>query len=184
MNGSHFYIFLTFWQLNFFFKFGMMAVCTNVCNRFFNWLVLLLQRAFEPLLHKRSFILNDLCQWHMMPFYRTIKMASGPLDVFFETVEFSLNIFIEANSVTNNKGFEPATSCIRDQDGSTEPARHSWGTRSLNLLPIYATVIYQIPRIRWIHWISVPSRKNSCARAAFPGELNMSGGLRNCNLLH
>ena len=29
-------------------------------------------------------------------------MASGPLDVFFETVEFSLNIFTEVNSVTNN----------------------------------------------------------------------------------
>ena len=33
--------------------------------------------------------------------------------------------------------------------------------RIFKLSPIHAWVIYQIPRIRWIHWISDPFRENS-----------------------
>ena len=49
--------------------------------------------------------------------------------------------------------FEPATSCVRDQEASTE--------RIFKLSPIHASVIYPIPWICWIHWISHLFRENS-----------------------
>ena len=41
--------------------------------------------------------------------------------------EFSLNVFTEFSDkifITIVKGLEPATSCFRDQDATTVPARH------------------------------------------------------------
>ena len=78
--------------------------------------------------------------------------------------EFFLNFFIEFGDkifVITVKGFEPATTCVRDQDAATVPARQMWETGSLNWAPSHASVIYQIPWIRWIHWISVPFTENS-----------------------
>ena len=55
--------------------------------------------------------------------------------------EFSLNVFTEftfsLSSVTKifvitANGLKPATSCVRDQDANTAPARHMWETGSLN----------------------------------------------------
>ena len=42
-----------------------------------------------------------------------------------KTMEIFLNVFAV-------KGLEPATSCVRDQDATTVPARHMWETGSLN----------------------------------------------------
>ena len=56
--------------------------------------------------------------------------------------------------------FDTATSCDRDQDATTAPARHV-RDKSFKLIPVHASVIYQIPWIHWIHRISVPFRKNS-----------------------
>ena len=63
-----------------------------------------------------------------------------------EAFEFSLNIaqFSEYTSVVTIKGFEPATSCVRDM--------------IFKLTPIHAQVIYHI---LWIHRISVLFRENS-----------------------
>ena len=48
------------------------------------------------------------------------------------TIVFSLNVFIEFSElkifVTTVKGFEPTTSCVRDHDVTTAPARHMWET--------------------------------------------------------
>ena len=41
-----------------------------------------------------------------------------------DRIEFSLNVFTEL--------FEPATSCVGDQDATTAPARHRWQRGSLN----------------------------------------------------
>ena len=47
-----------------------------------------------------------------------------------ETVEFFLNVFTEFSKFGDKKfaikvkGLEPATSCVRDQDATTVPARH------------------------------------------------------------
>ena len=47
-----------------------------------------------------------------------------------ETMEFSLNVFTEfaefsdKNYYVLKRLFEPATSCVRDKDASTAPARH------------------------------------------------------------
>ena len=49
---------------------------------------------------------------------------------------------------------ELATSCVTDQDVTTEPWRHMQQTASLNWP--YFTV-----QITWIHWISIPIRENS-----------------------
>ena len=47
------------------------------------------------------------------------------------------------------KEFEPVTSCVRNQDDTSK-------TRVRGVVfkfsPIHASVIYQIPWIRWIHW--------------------------------
>ena len=39
------------------------------------------------------------------------------------------------------KGFEPATSCVRDQGVTTAPARHMWETGSLNWAPIASVIV-------------------------------------------
>ena len=44
-----------------------------------------------------------------------------------KTFEFSLNAFTEFSDkifVITEKGLKPATSCVRDQDVTTVPARH------------------------------------------------------------
>ena len=58
--------------------------------------------------------------------------------LFYRSIELSLNVSLNLlNSVTKIvaitvKGFEPATSCVRDKDASTAPARHVWQTETLN----------------------------------------------------
>ena len=45
-----------------------------------------------------------------------------------KTFEFSLNVFTEFSDkifVITGKGLRPATSCVRDQDATTVPARHT-----------------------------------------------------------
>ena len=54
------------------------------------------------------------------------------------------------------KGLKPANSCVRDQDATTAPAR-----QMLKLSIIHASMIYQIPWIRWIQWKFCPLSKNS-----------------------
>ena len=51
------------------------------------------------------------------------------------TMEFFLNVFTEfsdKNIVIIVKGLKPATSCLRDQDATTVPARHMSEPGSLN----------------------------------------------------
>ena len=57
------------------------------------------------------------------------------------------------------KGFEPAISCVRDQDAATTPARHV-RDRIFKLTLIHASVIYQIPWICRNYWIFVSFREN------------------------
>ena len=42
------------------------------------------------------------------------------------------------------KGFEPVTTCVKDQDATTVPKTHV-KDRIFQLNPIHASVIYQIP---------------------------------------
>ena len=74
-----------------------------------------------------------------------------------QTIEFFLNVLPNLlNSVTKIfvitiKGFEPATSCVKDQDVTTARTCKTHVTNSISkLTSIYASVIYQIPRIHWI----------------------------------
>ena len=54
------------------------------------------------------------------------------------TFEFSLNVFTEfsdkkiCHHSKRTWTCHPATSCVRDQDATTVPARHMWETGSLN----------------------------------------------------
>ena len=66
----------------------------------------------------------------------------------------------------------PATFCVRDQDATTVPPRHMWEPGSLKLSLIHGSVIYQIPWIRWNHWIPVLFRENSNNLADAP-HLNL-----------
>ena len=53
-----------------------------------------------------------------------------------DTTKFSLNVFTEFAEFSQTKIFaitvKPASSCVRDQDGTTAPTRHVWETGSLN----------------------------------------------------
>ena len=62
------------------------------------------------------------------------------------TLEFFLNVSL--NSVTKTfvitvKGLKPATSCVKDQDATTVPARHV-RDRIFKLSPIHASVFHQV----------------------------------------
>ena len=85
----------------------------------------------------------------------------------FHIYEFSLNVFAEfsdKNICHYSKRVQtchPATSCVRDHDATTAPARHMWETGSLN----WALFILQwFIKICWIQWIPVPFRENSIVR--------------------
>ena len=67
---------------------------------------------------------------------------------FIEFSKFSDKIFV----ITVN-GLKPASSCVRDQDDSHSTSKTHVRDGIFKLSPIYASVIYQIPRICWIHWI-------------------------------
>ena len=80
---------------------------------------------------------------------------TGPAIVSFltvtdETVEFSLKVaeFTEFSDkkYLPLKELKPATSFVRDQDVTTEPAGHRYETISC---------------ICWIHWIAIPFGENS-----------------------
>ena len=77
------------------------------------------------------------------------------------TIDFSLNVFTELTEFSDKnichynkmaRACHTATSCVRDQDATTAPARHTWETRSLN----WAQFMLQ-----WIQGIPVPFRENS-----------------------
>ena len=58
------------------------------------------------------------------------------------TIEFSLNVFADFKIfVITVKGFESDTSCVREEDATTVPARHVTD-RIFKLTPIHASVIY------------------------------------------
>ena len=65
-------------------------------------------------------------------------------------IEFSPNIFTEFSEFSDekyyivNKLFKPAISRVRHQDVTTVPARQG-STEDLQIEPIHASVIYQIP---------------------------------------
>ena len=64
---------------------------------------------------------------------------------------FSLNF---TEFVITVIGPEPAASCVREQDATTVPAKHV-RDRIFKFTLIHTSVIYQIPWICWIQWISV-----------------------------
>ena len=75
---------------------------------------------------------------------------------------FLLNLLNSASNlfVMTVRGLEPATSCVRDQDDSTAPARYIWEKGSLN----WAQFIFQYlsDSLNSLnHWIPVPFRENS-----------------------
>ena len=85
-------------------------------------------------------------------------------------VEFSLNVFTAFAEFSDKyichyskraRTCHTATSCVRDQEATTVPARHMWETGSWDLSPIDASVIYQIPWIHWIQWKFCSFRENS-----------------------
>ena len=79
---------------------------------------------------------------------------------------FSLN---SANSVTKIfvitvKGLKPATSCVRDQNATTAPARHMWETGSLNWAQFMLQWFIRFPEFAEFtefNESSAPFRKNS-----------------------
>ena len=60
-------------------------------------------------------------------------------------MDFFLNVFTEFSDkkYLSLKGLEPGTSCVRDQDATTVPARHMYvGDKIFKLSPIHAPVTY------------------------------------------
>ena len=105
-------------------------------------------------------------------------------------MEFSLNGFTEFAEFSDKNvcyyskrawTCHPATSCVRDQDATTAPARHRWEAASLNWAPIHASVIYQF---LCIQWIPVPFRKKSNLRSMCWCHQNKIQALCGCRKLH
>ena len=59
------------------------------------------------------------------------------------------------------KGLEPVTSCIRDQDATTDPARHMWETGSSSWAQLILQWFIRFPEFSEFNESSVPFRKNS-----------------------
>ena len=59
------------------------------------------------------------------------------------------------------KGLEPATSCVRDQDATTAPARHMWETGSLNWAQFMLQWFINFTEFTEFSKSSAPFRKNS-----------------------
>ena len=96
-------------------------------------------------------------------YYRIISSWCKPA-----VMEFFLNVFTEFSKFSDKKftitvkGLVPATSCIRDQDATTVPARHMWETGSLN----WAQFMHQ--------WLSVsPNSLNSVKVLRYLGKTPM-----------
>ena len=65
------------------------------------------------------------------------KLGQFTRDIQFNLFEFSLNIFNELsdkNIFITVKCYEHATSCVRDENTNTAPARHTLESGSLNWL--------------------------------------------------
>ena len=58
------------------------------------------------------------------------------------------------------KGFEPATSCVSDQDATAVPARHKWKTRSLNWVQFMLQWFTRFPEIFEFNESSAPQKKH------------------------
>ena len=77
-----------------------------------------------------------------------------------EVSEFFLNVF-SVTKIFALKGLKPATSCVRDQNATTGPARHV-RDRIFKLIPIHASVIIRSPEFTELNDESfAPSIKNS-----------------------
>ena len=83
-------------------------------------------------------------------------------------MSWKLNVHrIQWQNYLSLKGFEPATSCIRDQDATTAPARHMWKTVSLNWAQFMLQWFIKFPEFTEItefNESSAPFRKNSLWR--------------------
>ena len=73
--------------------------------------------------------------------FTVYRSATVSFNVFIEFAEFSDKIF-----VITVKGFQPATSCVRDDDVPKTPIRHIYVRDMIfKLTPAHASVICQIP---------------------------------------
>ena len=94
-------------------------------------------------------------------------LRENPIRVFpkcFHWSEFSDKIF-----VITVKGLEPATSCVRDQDATTAPARHMWEIGSLNWAQFMIQWFISFPEFAEFtefNESSAPFRKNSIMLAS------------------
>ena len=72
--------------------------------------------------------------WQLQIFEQQLKWERFVKFLFEFSLNVSLNSLISVTKifVITVKGFETATSCVRDWDATTVPARHMWGTGSLN----------------------------------------------------
>ena len=108
---------VTLWGYN---QIWFLVAHLNPLTHFFLSFLLLCRTQYEILL---ILFFRSLLQWLYQPL--ELKQFDFSLNVFIEFAEFKVFIITA-------KGFKPATSCIRDQDATTVPARHVWKTGSLN----------------------------------------------------
>ena len=59
------------------------------------------------------------------------------------------------------QAYNPATSCVRDQDATTAPSRHMWEIGTLNWAHIMLQWFTRFPEFVEFDESSVPFRKNS-----------------------
>ena len=101
-------------------------------------------------MHLISWFEGQCKKTRWVTFHNNIFLQLSHPELCGVSIEFSLNVFNEFAEFSDKifvvtiKRFEPVTSCVRDQDATSVPARHV-RDRIIKLRPVHTSVIYQIP---------------------------------------
>ena len=107
---------------------------------------------------------NTICFYFLLRSIIIRRMQFQLLDI---AIEFALNVFLEfagfsdKNICHYNKRVWTHNLLCQRQGCYHSASKTHVRDRIFKLTPIHASVIYQIPWIRWIHWISIHFRGNS-----------------------
>ena len=147
-----------------------MSISTKCCSMLLLWFYLVQKHAlmnhqyliFRPYKIHHHTIESFQIVWQLKVFCTfcfnfIVKCLINKIENAFKslTFEFSRNVFTEMFVIKRVQTC--SLSCWRPK--CCLSTKTQMRDRNFKLTPIHASVIYQIPQICWIHWISVPLRE-------------------------
>ena len=113
-------------------------------------------------------VVSLLSKCRFFGYYQNSKNLVNSVELILNvSTEFSDKIFI-----ITVKGLELGTSCVRDQDATTAPARHLWEAGSLNWAQFMLQWFIRFSEFTEFNESSVPFRKNSSEIHFFVSSTN------------